>query len=355
VAKLSFSKGSWCFFARAAGGIVGQGYPCGGLIFGGRLQPAASIALCSRRRRIIIAQIRNVIFPRNCREAQGTALRQNERKSELTRLPLAAVIGCVAALPAAMPAIAQSEALTDNDQISEEMENPVTRRITLPLRSQADFNEPPYGLTKDSFIINQAVVPFILDENWALITRTKLPWVAVPPKKLHESWADGLSNGYTTFFLSPKQGTGFFWGAGPVVYYPASNDTVGVRDWGSGPSVGFFEKDGSPWVYGAVVNNIWSFGSPVSSNRTNQMLLNPFFSYHFADGWSVGSSPSITANWIATGDKWTIPVGGGLSKSFRIGDQPVKLALDAFYNAIRPKADSDTWLLQATLTFSFPR
>jgi hypothetical protein len=32
----------------------------------------------------------------------------------------------------------------------------------------------------------------------------------------------------------------------------------------------------------------------------------------------------------------------------------LKLALDAYYNAIRPNVGNDTWLLQATLTFIFP-
>jgi hypothetical protein len=60
---------------------------------------------------------------------------------------------------------------------------------------------------------------------------------------------------------------------------------------GSGPSVTFLHTNESPGVFGAVVNNIWSFsGPPCSSDRTNQVLLNPIVSYHFGDGWSVGSS-----------------------------------------------------------------
>ena len=47
------------------------------------------------------------------------------------------------------------------------------------------------------------------------------------------------------------------------------------------------------------------------------------------------------------------PFGEGLSKTW-LGDQPLKLALDSYYNAIRPNAGNDTWLLQATLTFIFP-
>jgi len=82
-------------------------------------------------------------------------------------------------------------------------------------------------------------------------------------------------------------------------------------------------------------------------------LLNPVISFHLGDGWALGSSPNITANWIATGEKWTVPIGGGLGKTFRLGEQPIKLALDAYYNAIRPSAGNDTWLLQATITFIF--
>jgi hypothetical protein len=108
-------------------------------------------------------------------------------------------------------------------------------------------------------------------------------------------------------------------------------------------------------VFGAVVNNICSFGGPPgSSDRTNQLFLNPFVNYHFSDGWSVGSSPEITANWIASGGKWTVPVGGGFGKAFHLGGQAMKLDFNAFYNAIRPKAGNDIWLLQVKLTFQFP-
>jgi hypothetical protein len=48
-------------------------------------------------------------------------------------------------------------------------------------------------------------------------------------------------------------------------------------------------------------------------------------------------------------------LGGGFGKALMIGPQPVKLDLDAYYNAIRPKAANDTWLLHATLTLQFPK
>ena len=114
--------------------------------------------------------------------------------------------------------------MSDTDtELSKEIENPVTRRITLPLRYEADFLDGAYYETKDTFEIDQAVVPFQLNEDWALITRSKLPFEVEPPKKLGDDWANGLSNGYTTFFLSPEYGEGPYWGVGPVLYFLGRN------------------------------------------------------------------------------------------------------------------------------------
>jgi len=253
--------------------------------------------------------------------------------------------------------LAQSVSPESNTELSKEAENPVTRQVTIPLQYEADFNDGPYNATKDTFELDQAVLPFSLNDDWALITRTKFPAYSEPPKKLGDHWESGLSNGYTTFFLSPEHGEGFYWGVGPVLYYPsATNAALGVNKWGSGPSVAFFKKDESPWVFGAVVNNIWSFGGPPhGGDKTNSLLLNPFVSYHFGDGWSVGSSPTITANWLSeAGQQWTVPIGGGVDKTFRLGGQVMKLSFDGYYNAVRPEAAHEMWLLQVTLTFVFP-
>jgi hypothetical protein len=92
---------------------------------------------------------------------------------------------------------------------------------------------------------------------------------------------------------------------GQVLDYPtATNSALGVSKRGSGPSAAFLHKDEGRWEFGAVANNIWSFGGPPGAN---QLFLNPFASYHFGDGWSVGSSPEITTNWITSGEEWDRP------------------------------------------------
>ncbi|MGA9037895.1 MAG: porin family protein, partial [Pseudolabrys sp.] len=55
----------------------------------------------------------------------------------------------------------------------------------------------------------------------------------------------------------------------------------------------------------------------------------------------------------ASGEKWTVPVGGGFGRLFRVGDQPVNAQIQAFYNVERPTGASD-WTLRTSVTLLFP-
>jgi len=69
----------------------------------------------------------------------------------------------------------------------------------------------------------------------------------------------------------------------------------------------------------------------------------------------VKTTPVITADWEASsGQRWTVPVGGGVGRVFEIGKQPVNMAVQGFYNAVKPDSAGD-WTLQATFTLLFPK
>ena len=73
-----------------------------------------------------------------------------------------------------------------------------------------------------------------------------------------------------------------------------------------------------------------------------------------AHGWFLTTSPVITADWLAApGQQWTVPIGGGLGRVFKLGDQPMSAYISAYYNAIRPDA-APTWQLRAELSLLFP-
>lgn len=88
--------------------------------------------------------------------------------------------------------LAQSSALISNNDLSKESENPVTRLIMLPLRYEGEFQDGVTKATKSTFDIDQAVVPFRLNDDWALIPRTKLPAEVLSPKNTGDHWVDGL-------------------------------------------------------------------------------------------------------------------------------------------------------------------
>ena len=89
------------------------------------------------------------------------------------------------------------------------------------------------------------------------------------------------------------------------------------------------------WLYGVVANNIWSFAGPDDAAPINQMLVQYFINYNFSEGWYATTSPDITANWEApNNNRWTVPIGGGFGKIFKIGDQALNGQVQAFYNVV---------------------
>lgn len=74
---------------------------------------------------------------------------------------------------------------------------------------------------------------------------------------------------------------------------------------------------------------------------------------NFPKGWYLESNATITANWLADTDNvWTVPVGGGLGKTLKIGRFYYSPAIQAFYNAVRPDG-MGSWMLIAQLQVIF--
>ena len=85
------------------------------------------------------------------------------------------------------------------------------------------------------------------------------------------------------------------------------------------------------------------------------MTLQPFINYNLPKGWYLTSSPLITADWEADHDnRWTVPIGGGFGRIFKIGDQAINANLAAYYNVVTPDDTGANWQLRAQWTFLFP-
>jgi hypothetical protein len=276
---------------------------------------------------------------------------------------LAAGLLALSLLSFGAPAQAQSpppgpppDAAGDASALAKKLQNPIGDLYSFPVQNNINFNYGPNKGTQDLLNI-QPVIPIHLNEDWNLITRTILPLVWQP--SLQPAQTVPFGAGPTTFsaFLSPsKPVNGWLWAVGPVVQLPTISDkTLGSNVWGGGPTAAVVYMKG-PWVAGALVNNVWSFGgtSGYGGTRYNTFLMQPFANYNFGGGWYVGSAPIITANWLTTGDHaWTLPVGAQFGRVVKIGGKlPVNLLLGAYYNALRPQF-GPTWQLRMQVTLIF--
>jgi len=87
----------------------------------------------------------------------------------------------------------------------------------------------------------------------------------------------------------------------------------------------------------------------------SQSLLEPFVNYNLEKGWYLISDMVITMDWeISSGDKVTLPLGGGVGKIFKIGNQPMNMRAEYYYNVIHPDA-GPKWTIGGTIQFLFPK
>jgi hypothetical protein len=255
---------------------------------------------------------------------------------------------------AAVPAFAQEK--LSAEELAKLAQNPVGNLISLPFQNNTNLNFGPEKGTQNILNI-QPVIPIEVNKDWNIITRTILPVIWNPSLGPNDPSTTGIGDTTFTAFLSPANPGKLIWGAGPVLQIPTnSNAELGNKNWGLGPSFVVLHLDkGDPWVYGVLVNNVWSLSSDERGGSYNNGLIQPFVNYNFKEGFYLTSSPIATVNWKAdSGNKWTVPIGGGVGKIFHFGRLPVNTQLSAYYNVVRPD-DGPNWQIRFQVQLMFPK
>ncbi len=263
-------------------------------------------------------------------------------KTAIKTLSLAALL---------IPAIASADKSTE--ELAKAAQNPIANMISVPFQNNTNLNIGPDDSTQNILNI-QPVYPFSLNDDWNVITRTIVPIVSNPDILTGDGRIDGIGDTTLTAFFSPKS-SDITWGVGPVLVMPtASNDVLGSDKWSAGLSVVALAMPGK-WVVGGVISNVWSFAGS-GNGKINFFTLQPFVNYNFDGGWYATTAPIITANWEADSDhKWTVPLGGGFGKIFKIGNQPINGQLSVYNNVVTPDDFGAQWQVRAQLQFLFPK
>jgi hypothetical protein len=267
------------------------------------------------------------------------------------RLAMAAAL-----LAAALLSTAPVRAEMSAEELAKLAQNPVGNLISLPFQNNTNFNFGPDKGTQNVLNI-QPVIPISVTPDWNIITRTIVPVISMPSLGPGIGGTNGIGDTVFTAFLSPARPGHWIWGAGPVVQLPTNSTAeLGNKNWGLGPSVVVLHLEhGDPWVYGVLVNNIWSLSGGKQGGAYNNGLIQPFVNYNFKEGFYLTSAPIMTIDWKADGDqRWTVPLGGGVGKIFHFGRLPVNTQLSAYYNVAKPDFGAN-WQLRAQVQLMFPK
>ncbi len=205
----------------------------------------------------------------------------------------------------------------------------------------------------------QPVLPLSLTNDWNLITRPVMPFYNIVPHETAPGQferAAGLGDLVLLELLSPAHSGNWVLGAGPTFIFPtATSEFTGQGKWQAGPSVvvGYLTKE---FFLGVFPQQWWSIGGEHGRPDTNQMNLQPIATLFFGEGWSIGYSGNILADWTAPSeDVWTVPVGLGLGKVVKLGRLPVKIQLAVQYMPVHPRISGQEWNVQVQITPVIPK
>jgi hypothetical protein len=255
-------------------------------------------------------------------------------------------------------AIAAEEAGEKEPSLTE-----VNKQLTNPISSiwSLTFQFNNFILENDHWNNNmlfQPVLPISLTEDWNLINRPVIPvYNSVPhpigPNRIRQTTAFG--DIADVEMLSPANTGPWLLALGPTAIFPSATSMfTGQGKYQIGPAgvLGYLAKD---YIVGVFPQQWWSVSGggrpPVS-----QLNLQPFASVFFGEGWSVGYSGNILANWHADSDQqWTVPVGLAISKVVKLGRLPVRIALAGQYMPVHPSEFGQEWNVQLVLAPVIPK
>lgn len=238
-------------------------------------------------------------------------------------------------------------------ELAKATQNPIASLISLPIQNNFDWGGGPNGDGFQYKLNVQPVIPFSLNEDWNLISRTIVPYIE-QNDIIGTSSQSGLGDIVQSLFFSPVKPTesGWIWGAGPVLQLPTATDNLlGEEKWGAGPTVVVLKQQG-PWTYGLLANHIWSFAGEDAREDVNRTFLQPFLSYTTETFTTFGVNSESTYDWVRS--QWNVPANVFVQQLVKVGGQPIALQLGGRYDVKGPD-DKPEWGLRFQVNFLFPR
>jgi hypothetical protein len=250
---------------------------------------------------------------------------------------------------------AAQEAASDAADVAKKLANPIASLISVPLQFNYDRD---FGTEDEGTLLRlnvQPVIPFSLNDDWNLISRTILPVVDQQDFPFSGYSEFGLGDTVQSLFFSPKAATsgGWTWGAGPVFLVPTATDEfLGSKKWGAGPTAVALKQSG-PWTYGALVNHIESFGGDSDRADISATFMQPFLTYITPKQMTFGVNTESTYDWESK--DWSVPINVNVFQLTKIGNQLVQIGAGVRYWLDSPDAGPEGWGLRLNFVLVYPK
>ena len=261
---------------------------------------------------------------------------------------------CTLVQPAQAEGTSDSE-LTGDADLAQELSNPIADLITIPIQMNYDSDIGPLDDGWKLLTNIQPVIPFHLNEDWTLITRTIMPVISQDDIFQGAGSQFGLGDISESLFFSPKEPTsgGVIWGVGPILLLPtATDDLLGAKKWCAGPAAIVVTPRGS-WTLGFLANHMWSYAGDSDRPYISNTFAQPFVAYTWPSAWTVSAQTETTYNWKA--EEWSVPINVAVAKLVRWGKIPVSLQAGVGYWLESPETGPEGFRFRLQVNFVLPK
>ena len=289
---------------------------------------------------------------------KGVTIRIDYRNSPISsvRSRIAAVAAYFVFVCVPTILLAQEE-VPDAAAMAKEMSNPTA--AVASLGNNFDFREyggnlPDAGNQRGWGYLFQAGFPFPQDNGKNILFRPAVPGLFKQPvfDSNSGSWDDQFELGDISYDLAygGTNDKGILMLYGLVGSMPtATDDAVGSDQWTLGPefAIGLVRKWG---VFGALLTHRWDVAGD-DTRKTNITGGQYFYAFSIGDGTTqIAAGPSFSYNHELDGEKWSLPLGIGLSKTTVIGGRVWKFAFQYWKYIKTPDVFGPEHMLRLSIT-----
>lgn len=272
--------------------------------------------------------------------------------SSFTKVRLLCGVTAIAASSAAAPAIAQNapdHTKMSSAEVAKELANPNTALgfMAFPIDYIAYTGDLPDAGSQDAYHLSfQPSIPYPLGEGVNLFVRPLIPVYIDQPTPIvvgnplpgtddreeFEFYEGGTELGDIGFDVAiGKTFSNGIVAVGGVVgtLDTATDDAIGLGQTLLGPE--FLLGKGGNWGFvGLLVSHQWDvagdddFDTSITGGQY-------FYTYNLKNAWQIQAQPTWSYNHEAEGEKWTFPLGIGVSKTTTMGKLPVKFSLQYWH------------------------